>query len=76
MLCEIILTSVPAANFSNSKTPIGPFQITVLLAVQRFTESVNLFDHLLIHLDAWMLQLQADTNIHEHLSKCKMLLNV
>jgi hypothetical protein len=31
MLCEIILASVPAANFSNSKTPIGPFQITVLV---------------------------------------------
>ncbi|CAI0450495.1 unnamed protein product [Linum tenue] len=28
-LIQLLNTSVPAANFSNSKTPIGPFQITV-----------------------------------------------
>ena len=29
LLYFIIHTSVPAANFSNSKTPIGPFQMIV-----------------------------------------------
>jgi hypothetical protein len=28
---EVKHTSVPKANFSNSKTPIGPFQITVFV---------------------------------------------
>lgn len=35
--------SVPTANFSNSKTPMGPFQITVLVvsnaSLNVFTES-------------------------------------
>jgi len=28
---QVLLASVPSANFSNSKTPIGPFQMTVLV---------------------------------------------
>lgn len=28
---RMLRTSVPRANFSNSKTPIGPFQMTVLV---------------------------------------------
>ena len=29
MVTPLLHTSVPAANFSNSNTPIGPFQIMV-----------------------------------------------
>jgi len=28
---QVLLASVPSANFSNSKTPIGPYQMTVLV---------------------------------------------
>lgn len=30
-MCLVAHTSVPAANFSNSKTPMGPFQMMVLV---------------------------------------------